>query len=211
MEKQLKEMTNQTLKIYKIMLQKTTIFTFTILLLLSCSKQIEQQKTPIMKTTDWKKEIKQTLKQFGHRNWIVVADGAYPEQSNPAIKTITIDESQVDAVAYVSQLIEKAQHVDANIFIDKEMAFVSEKDAKGIESYKVNLNKVLDGKPVKTMLHEDIIRELDASAKLFNVLIIKTDLAIPYTSVFFQLECGYWNAEAEGNMREKLESSTNTP
>ena len=56
-------------------------------------------------------------------------------------------------------------------------------------------------------MHEDIIRELDASAKLFNVLIIKTDLAIPYTSVFFQLECGYWNAEAEKNMRQQLEAS----
>lgn len=193
------------------MIQKTTILALLILIVLSCSKQNEQNKPTEMKTTNWKNELKQTMKQFGHRNWIVVADGAYPEQSNPAIKTITIDESQVDAVEFVSQLIEKAQHVDANIFIDKEMAFVSEKDAKGIESYIADLNKVLDGKPVKTMLHEDIIRELDASAKLFNVLIIKTDLAIPYTSVFFQLECGYWNAEAEGNMREKLESSTNTP
>jgi hypothetical protein len=54
------------------------------------------------------------------------------------------------------------------------------------------------------MLHEDIIQEIDASAKLFNVLIIKTDLAIPYTSVFFQLECGYWNTEAEKNLRTKL-------
>ena len=109
-------------------------------------------------------------------------------------------------------LIEKTKHVDANIFIDKEMAFVSENDAKGIESYRADLDKVLEGKPVKTMLHEDIIRELDTSAKLFNVLIIKTDLAIPYTSVFFQLECGYWNGEAEQNMRQKLKNaSTKTP
>ena len=57
------------------------------------------------------------------------------------------------------------------------------------------------------LLHEDIIRELDTSAKLFNVLVIKTDLAIPYTSVFFQLECGYWNANAEKNMRQQLESA----
>jgi len=35
----------------------------------------------------------------------------------------------------------------------------------------------------------------------FNVLIIKTNLTLPYTSVFFQLECGYWNAAAEENLR----------
>lgn len=54
------------------------------------------------------------------------------------------------------------------------------------------------------MLHEDVIRELDNSAKIFDVLIIKTNLTIPYTSVFFQLECGYWNAGAENNLRTNL-------
>jgi len=54
------------------------------------------------------------------------------------------------------------------------------------------------------MLHEDIIRELDNSAKVFDVLIIKTNLTIPYTSVFFQLDCGYWNADAEQNLRANL-------
>src|ERR1039458_10655620 len=29
------------------------------------------------------------------------------------------------------------------------------------------------------------------------MLLIKTDMTIPYTSVFFELDCGYWNAEAE--------------
>ena len=177
--------------------------------MLSCQTTVQEQNTNKQTMEEnWKSEVEKTLKLFGHRNWIVIADAAYPEQSNPAIKTITIDESQLEAVEIISDLIEKAKHVDANIFIDKEMAFVPEKDAKGIASYRTNLNKVLEGKPVKTKLHEDIIRELDASAKLFNVLIIKTDLAIPYTSVFFQLECGYWNADAEKNMRQELENTT---
>ena len=177
-------------------------------LMLSCQTSVQKQQINNPVKESWKTEVEQTLKLFGHRNWIVIADSAYPEQSNPAIKTITIDDSQLEAVAYVSDLIEKTAHVDANIFIDKEMAFVQEKDANGIESYIAGLNKVLEGKPTNTMLHEDIIRELDSSAKLFNVLIIKTDLAIPYTSVFFQLECGYWNAEAEKNMRQLLENAT---
>ncbi|WP_158637343.1 RbsD/FucU domain-containing protein [Lacibacter cauensis] len=155
-------------------------------------------------TKDWKSEIESTLNLYGHRNWIVIADAAYPQQSNPAIKTIKIDADQTEAVAFVLQLIEKAKHVDANIIIDKEMAFVPENDAAGIEAYRTKLNKLLQGKPVRSMLHEDIIHELDAAAKLFNVLIIKTDLALPYTSVFFQLECGYWNAEAKKNLRTKL-------
>ncbi|SOE20295.1 RbsD / FucU transport protein family protein [Spirosomataceae bacterium TFI 002] len=174
--------------------------------LLSCSKPVENKNNieTMSEVSDWKLEVEKTLKLYGHRNWIVIADGAYPQQSNPAIKTITIDADQLEAVEYVNQLIEKAKHVEANILIDKEMEFVPEKAAKGIESYRAKLEKILEGKPVKTMLHEDIIRELDASAKLFNVLVIKTDLAIPYTSVFFQLECGYWNSEAEENLRKEL-------
>jgi L-fucose mutarotase/ribose pyranase (RbsD/FucU family) len=174
--------------------------------LLSCSTADHKQQNNVVKSeaTNWKSEVESTLNLYGHRNWIVIADAAYPQQSNPAIKTIKIDADQVDAVAFVLQLIEKAKHVDANIIIDKEMAFVPEKDAAGIEAYRTKLNKLFHGKPVKSMLHEDIIHELDAAAKLFNVLIIKTDLALPYTSVFFQLECGYWNAEAEKNLRAKL-------
>lgn len=179
------------------------------LLFLSCNQPTKEKTETVVvqeieTTDDWKTYLEAKLKLFGHRNWIVIADGAYPQQSNPAIETITIEASQLEVVEYVSNLIAKAAHVDANIFVDKEMAFVAEKNAKGITAYRGNLSKILEGKPVKTMLHEDIIRDLDTSAKLFNVLIIKTDLAIPYTSVFFQLECGYWNANSENELREAL-------
>ncbi len=177
------------------------------MLLGACSVPQENKKLvdSIANESNWKTELEQTIKVFGHRNWIVIADAAYPEQSNPAIQTITIDATQLEAVEYVSQLIEQASHVDANIFVDKEMAFVSEENAKGITAYRTNLEQILAGKNTEKLLHEDIIRELDASAKLFNVLIIKTDLAIPYTSVFFQLECGYWNAELEEQLRNKMD------
>lgn len=153
---------------------------------------------------NWHTEIEKTIQLFGHRNWIVVADGAYPKQSNSAIKTITVDANQLEVVQFVHEIIKKSSHVQANIFVDKEMAFVTEKDAKGIDSYRKNLGKIVESKKVQTMLHEDIIAALDNSAKVFDVLIIKTNLTIPYTSVFFQLDCGYWNAEAEKNLRKNL-------
>ncbi|TQO39588.1 RbsD/FucU transport protein family protein [Arenibacter algicola] len=158
-----------------------------------------------IKETDWRIEVEQKLKEYGHRNWIVVADAAYPKQSNPAIETITIDTDQLEAVAYISELIERSTHVDANIFVDKEMTFVAEKNATGIETYRNSLDSLLNGSPVKRMLHEDIIKELDKSAELFHILILKTNMTIPYTSVFFQLECGYWNAQSEGALRSAME------
>jgi hypothetical protein len=190
------------------------IIQFVLLLtLFSCSDRTPQENNRALESEikseaqDWKSEVAETLKLFGHRNWIVVADGAYPQQSNPAIKTITVAASQLEVVKFVNQHIEKAGHVDANIFVDKELEFVPEKDAKGIDTYRTKLNELLEGKEVKNRLHETIIRDLDAAAKLFNVLIIKTDLAIPYTSVFYQLECGYWNATAEENLRTNIKSN----
>jgi L-fucose mutarotase/ribose pyranase (RbsD/FucU family) len=177
-----------------------------VIVSLSCAQPVKKNITleETSASPKWQQEVTETLKLFGHRNWIVIADGAYPQQSNAAIKTIIIDATQLEAVDFVSKSIAKANHITANIYTDKEMAFVAEEDATGIEDYRKNLDALLKGKPVKNMLHEDIIRELDASAKLFNVLIIKTNMAIPYTSVFFQLECGYWNAKAEEKLRNNL-------
>lgn len=186
------------------MIQKTLLF-IAAFLLFSCAKQSPKPEESIAsKSINWQTEVESTIKLFGHRNWIVVADGAYPKQSNSAIKTITVDANQMEVVQFVNSVIKKSTHVRANIFVDKEMAFVFEKDAKGIEKYRTELHKILDKKDLKTQLHEDIIKELDNSAKLFDVLIIKTNLTIPYTSVFFQLDCGYWNSEAEKNLRTNL-------
>lgn len=189
------------------MIQKTALVLITLFTLFSCSKVVQQkEETTTSASENWKTEVENTIQLFGHRNWIVVADGAYPKQSNPAIKTITVDANQLEVVQFVQESIEKTAHVQANIFVDKEMAFVSEKDAKGIENYRLELNKILNTKNLNTKLHEEIIGDLDKSAELFDVLIIKTKLAIPYTSVFFRLECGYWNAEAEQNLRTSLNS-----
>lgn len=50
-------------------------------------------------------------------------------------------------VNYVNQLIAKENHVDANIFIDKEMVYVAEENANGIENNRVNLTQLLKGNP----------------------------------------------------------------
>lgn len=187
------------------MIHKAILFFTIFFTLFSCSKEVQKQDdSAFSKSEKWQIEVENTLQLFGHRNWIVVADAAYPKQSNPAIKTITVNANQLEVVQFVNELIKKSAHVNANIFVDKEMAFVSENDAKGIENYRNNLNKIIDLNSLKTLLHEEIISELDSSAKVFDVLIIKTNLTIPYTSVFFQLDCGYWNSEAENNLRSYL-------
>jgi len=54
--------------------------------------------------------------------------------------------------------------------------------------------------------NEEIISKLDEAGKTFHILVLKTTLTIPYTSVFIRLECGYWGADAEKRLREAMAS-----
>jgi len=42
----------------------------------------------------WESQLHRQLPLYGHRNWIVVADSAYPAQSRPGIETIRPHSSQ---------------------------------------------------------------------------------------------------------------------
>ena len=86
----------------------------------------------------------------------------------------------------------------------QELGFVEEIDAPGVTAYRKQLNVLLEGTSVKQLPHEQIIHKLDQSAQVFRILIVKTDMTIPYTSVFFELDCGYWNAGAEERLRLAL-------
>lgn len=152
----------------------------------------------------WKVELEKRLPLFGHRNWIVVADAAYPAQSSPGIETIVTNADQHDVVRTVAEKISASAHIRANVYTDAELEHVAEKDAPGIADYRRKLQTLLQGKHIQPLEHEQVIRKLDAGARLFRVLILKTHMTIPYTSVFFELDCGYWNAEAEARMRAAM-------
>jgi L-fucose mutarotase/ribose pyranase (RbsD/FucU family) len=150
---------------------------------------------------DWECRLTALLPLFGHRNWIVVADAAYPAQSNAGIETILAGAEQLQVIRTVLDAVAASKHIRANIYLDRELEFVSEKDAAGVASYREQLVALLNGLELLQLPHEQIITRLDQSAQLFRILIIKTELTIPYTSVFFELDCGYWDAQAEERLR----------
>jgi L-fucose mutarotase/ribose pyranase (RbsD/FucU family) len=151
---------------------------------------------------DWEHQLAVRLPQFGHRNWIVVADAAYPAQSSPGVKTIVAGANQVHVLRKVLDAFAATKHIRANVYLDYELHFVPKEDAPGVEQYKQELDALLANSAVFRLPHEQIIQKLDQSARVFKILIIKTELLIPYTSVFFELDCGYWNAEAEERLRD---------
>jgi hypothetical protein len=156
---------------------------------------------------NWKETLRKELPLFGHRNWIVVADSAYPLQTAPGIETICADADQLMVVKAVLVELAKTKHIQPAIYTDAEMKFVAEQNALGIGAYRDALAKILANQPVQVLPHEQIIGKLDEAGKTFKVLIIKTPLTMPYTSVFFQLECGYWNADSEKGLRDAMKAA----
>jgi len=158
---------------------------------------------------DWQKKLQQELPLLGHRNWIVVADSAYPLQTAPGIETIYVNADQLQVVKGVIAELAKTKHVKPTIYTDAELKYVAETNAPGISAYREALAKTLANQPAQVLPHEQIIGKLDEAGKTFKVLIIKTPLTKPYTSVFFQLECGYWNAESEQQLRDAMKATIN--
>lgn len=155
-------------------------------------------------TADWEHRLGDTLPLFGHRNWIVVADAAYPAQSNPGIETISIGADQIRVLRKVVGAIAASKHIRANVYLDDELQFVPELDAPGVADYKRELELLLADSIVNRLPHEQIIHKLDQCALVFRVLILKTPFTIPYSSVFFELDCGYWSRDAEQRLREAI-------
>jgi hypothetical protein len=90
------------------------------------------------------------------------------------------------------------------IYTDQELELVEEEDAPGISAYRQQLSGLLKDYATDVRPHEQIISALDQAGQTFRVLIIKTNMTIPYTSVFLELDCSYWNADAECRLRAAM-------
>ena len=153
----------------------------------------------------WRSKLDRRLTRYGHRNWIAVVDSAYPAQARESIETVVTGASQLEVVRAVLDAVSKSRHVRAQIFLDRELEFVDDHDAPGIAAYRSQLAELLKGRTIERSPHKNIIESLDSAGTGYELLVLKTDLALPYTSVFLRLNCGYWSDEQENHLREAME------
>ncbi len=160
--------------------------------------------TPGNHATTWQQQLHDRLPLYGHRNWVVIADSAYPAQSRDGIETIVSNANQLEVLQEVLSTLSASKHVRPIVYTDRELAFVPEKDAPGITAYRQQLATMLKSQVPAAIPHEEVIAKLDQAAQTFRVLIIKSNMTIPYTSVFLQLDCAYWSADDEKRLREVM-------
>lgn len=147
--------------------------------------------------------IESRLPALGHRNWILVVDSAYPEQVG-AIETHVRPASHIEVLREIVGILKSQLHIRPVAVLDAELDYLSDADIEGTDELKRSLRDVLDDFPVESKPHATILETLSEVAKTYAIVAIKTPCRIPYTSVFFRLECGYWNDEQETALRARM-------
>jgi L-fucose mutarotase/ribose pyranase (RbsD/FucU family) len=171
----------------------------TSLLLITGLAAAAQQSTP-----DWQTRLAQMMPLLGHRNWIMIVDSAYPLQSSAGVETIETNAGQMDVIRSVLGVIDSSIHVRPIVYMDAELPLIPEKDAPGVTTYREEIKTALAGRQITSLPHEQIIAKVDEVGKTFHILILKTTMTVPYTSVFLQLNCKYWSDDAEAQLRKAM-------
>ncbi len=162
----------------------------------------------------WQAKVQQEMPLLGHRNWIIIVDSAYPLQTSPGIETVETGTDQLTVVREVLHSIDHSRHLRPVVFMDAELPFVTEQNVPGVTKYRDQIKAVFGNLPVHSVLHEQLIRQMNETSSSFHVLILKTTLTVPYTSVFLQLKCKYWSDDAERQLRQAMKnqgSALSTP
>lgn len=191
------------------LLFKTILFSLAgALAFMSCNHE-EKDREHLQKevSKDWKTQFNQTLPLLGHRNWIVVADKAFPHQNAAGMQVINTNENLLPVLQYVLQQVNATSHVKPVIFRDKELQFITEDQAKGVKEFEREALQLFGGQEVQTILHDSVFTKLDDASKLFTIVVLKTNETIPYTSVFLELDCAYWSADKERQLRVMMKNN----
>jgi D-ribose pyranose/furanose isomerase RbsD len=155
-------------------------------------------------TADWQTTLQQRLPLYGHRNWIVVSDAAFPVYSQSGIETIVANQDLPSVLNYVAKAISSSKHVRAATFVDQELEFVPEEDYPGVTHLREEINRTFGKSSPSSIPHAAALFKIDEAGKTFRVLFIKTNTTIPYTSVFMRLDCGYMTDEIERKIRDAI-------
>jgi hypothetical protein len=157
----------------------------------------------------WQVIFDRQLPLFGHRNWILIVDKAYPLQSAEGVETVYTYEGLERVVKGVLQRIGKANHISPIIYTDVELQALTDSLAPGVDSLKTFYEKTFTGLKSFSVPHEEIFLKIDKAAELFKILVLKTNSTIPYSSVFIELDCGYWSEKSEKALRETMNNNEN--
>ena len=158
-------------------------------------------------SSPWASVLDAELQAMGYRNWIVVGDAAFPVHARRGVRTLVMDGEIPEVLDGVLQSLDAAQRVSPRIYVARELAHVPNDRAPGIDLYRKEIEKAMHGFPARQMEYRSLSLLLEDSGKTFSVLVLKTRTALPYSSVFIELDSAYWDVESEREMRQAMDEA----
>ncbi|MBC7980395.1 MAG: hypothetical protein H7Y36_07525 [Armatimonadetes bacterium] len=152
----------------------------------------------------WQNSVTTQVNQLGYRNWIVVAEASFPAHSRPGVKQITASAEVPEVVDYVLNALEQTQHVRPHVYLTRELRAIENDFAPGIDQLRQQIQLSLHGHEPTELDQQSLLTLLESANNSFDVLVIRTPTALPYSSVFMELQPGYWDAESEDRLRERI-------
>ena len=152
----------------------------------------------------WKVAVANQTSQLGYRNWIVISEASLPAQNRPGIRQVTANVDIPEVLTYVIETLEQTQHVSPQFYLTRELRSLDTALTPGIDEHRKKLKVALRSHDSIELEQQSLLTLLEDASTSFDVLVIRTPTALPYTSVFIELQPGYWDAESEARLRERI-------
>ncbi len=155
--------------------------------------------------TAWQGAVDRQAAQLGYRNWIVIAEASFPAHNQPGIRQINAPVEVPEALDYVLQTMERTENVRPQVYLTRELRSVENDFAPGIDIMRNRIHGALHGHEATELDQQSLLTLMEDANRNFDVLVVRTQTALPYSSVFLELRPGYWDADSESRLRDRIQ------
>ena len=153
----------------------------------------------------WQAAVDRQAAQLGYRNWIVIAEASYPAQHRAGLRQVVADVEIPEALDYVLRALERTENLRPRVYLTRELRSIENDFAPGIDDMRKRINEALHGHEAAELEQQSLMTLLEDTARSFDVLVIRTRSAMPYASVFLELQPGYWDEASESRLRDRIQ------
>jgi D-ribose pyranose/furanose isomerase RbsD len=153
----------------------------------------------------WQAAVNRQAGQLGYRNWIIIAEASFPAHNRPGLRQVTASVGVPEALDYVLNTLEQTQNVRPQIYLTREVRSVENDFAPGIDELRKQVKDALHGHETTELDQQSLLTLTEDANRSFDVLVIRTTTALPYSSVFIELQPGYWDVDSETRLRDRIE------
>jgi hypothetical protein len=152
----------------------------------------------------WKAAVHRQTGQLGYRNWIVIAEASFPAHSRPGVRQVNASAEIPEVLDYVLNTLEHTEHVRPQVYTTRELRSIENDFAPGIDELRRQMKHSLHGHEATVLEQQSLLTLLQDANRSFDVLVIRTPTALPYSSVFLELQPGYWDVDSESRLRDRI-------